>query len=1430
MLSKHPSIVVVDDSQASSHEMTSLEKAPGVTTTTVKSSWRSLFAFTKRKHCISLFFGIATATVLGILKPLLSIIYGKLFASLTRFGDGTASGKQTLHSASIWCIALTAIAIASWIAQGGLMLAWIGFGELQAKSVREDMFTAMLDKDMEWYDSRDEGIASFLIRIQTQIRELQLAASQPLGLVIYQFIATTASLGVALYFSWNLSLVIIAIFPIAVVVLWLVSRGITPAIEAQKRELGKATNYANTAITAIDTVKAFNAQDQELWKYLSSTKKMTIYYLKQARANAMQFGLVKFLAVSIFVQGFWYGLYLVDKGLSPASVITTFYSCITAVQAIEVMLPQILVLTRGMSAGATLKNIMQQIQHGAKAMDMGGTLQPETCQGDIEVKDIAFAYPTNPKQLVLDKASFFFPAGETTFVVGKSGSGKSTIGNILMRYYEKQSGQVLIDGIHIEDLSTDWLRKNVTLVQQQGVLFNETIYRNIAFGSRDGTTYQDVELAVKTGCLEETISGMPEGLDTIVGSNGRSLSGGQMQRVAIARSRLRDAPIVILDESTSALDNRGRTEVMDAIRDWRRGKTTIVITHDLSQIRGDEYVYVLANAHVIQEGFKKKPTNKSNGTFASLLITETDSPVTEEPPAYSSGPSIDPSNKRWSHLSNPFSNRPGSITDAGPVNRGPHRISFGAAIAQASDLQRQSIWAGPIIPEISRSRRPSHTLMRPSHTSRRHSDTVIVSSDLPNMAKWMTNSTPLSPVANRSTRILSLTSMDSNGQGQRFSTLLQGAADPTNTENEIPTSDAQARPSRASASMRKILSTVWPVLSIRQRLLLVLGFIGAVIVAAATPAFAYALSELLSTFYATTNQLGLAKQWALVLLGIAFLDGSAAFTTRYALEYCGQCWVNALRLEALKRIFSQPKSWFDMEENSPSRLNQCLDRNGEEMRNLVGRFAGLTVTVFIMLTISIVWAFIVAWQITIVLLACAPVFYLATVVFQLSTKKWEEECNRSAVITSSKFTETFANIRVVRALTLEAYFGKKYKSATRDTYHVGRKRAAYTGLFYGLLDMAILFAMALAYYYGTVLVTNGTRSVTQFLEVFNLMLLGFGNASALVAQIPQISSSCATATQMLHLANLPYNQSTETQGAARISSPFPVKMNNLSFTYPNQPSKTLDGITVEFKPGSCTAVVGHSGSGKSTIIALLQGLYPPDVQTQGPPALTYHGRSILECNITALRTFISTVPQTPILFPTTVLENIVYGLSESSPYLTTMAAERAAKEAGIHDFIVSLPQSYNTVIGDGGQGVSGGQAQRIAIARALVRKPKVLIMDEATSALDMESAEKIKACIKALVIRGVAVVMVTHNIDMMRSADTVVVLHHGQVMEIGGFEELRRRNGTFAKLLGDDRELEGEIINARTVRTGSIDSVSEIESEGDMTPLEVRTRYSWTRR
>ncbi|KAI4611581.1 hypothetical protein J4E81_002317 [Alternaria sp. BMP 2799] len=236
------------------------------------------------------------------------------------------------------------------------------------------------------------------------------------------------------------------------------------------------------------------------------------------------------------------------------------------------------------------------------------------------IYQVTFSYPSRADETVIRDASLLIRAGETTFVVGKRGSGKSTLAQLLVRFYRPSSGQIFLDDVPLEDLDVKWLRQKVMLVEQHSVLFNDTIRHNLALGQLgDAVDMQDIRNAVKFAMLEPVMESFPNGLDTELGMKGGSLSGGQRQRMALAQARIGISPVLILDESTSSLDYVTRAEMLDAIRSWRKGKTTIIITHDILQIRPNDFLYLLDNARVVQQGCRKE-LESQNGSFSLVLI------------------------------------------------------------------------------------------------------------------------------------------------------------------------------------------------------------------------------------------------------------------------------------------------------------------------------------------------------------------------------------------------------------------------------------------------------------------------------------------------------------------------------------------------------------------------------------------------------------------------------------------------------------------------------------------------------------------------------------------------------------------------------------------------------------------------------------------
>lgn len=282
-----------------------------------------------------------------------------------------------------------------------------------------------------------------------------------------------------------------------------------------------------------------------------------------------------------------------------------------------------------------------------------------------------------------------------------------------------------------------------------------------------------------------------------------------------------------------------------------------------------------------------------------------------------------------------------------------------------------------------------------------------------------------------------------------------------------------------------------------------------------------------------------------------------------------------------------------------------------------------------------------------------------------------------------------------------------------------------------------------------------------------------------------MSSSRDTAARLLRLVEPPRRPSHEHVGKLTISDPTPIKFTNLNFRYPRRPDTlTLRDFSLTIPANTCTAIVGRSGSGKSTIASLLLSLYeaPPPSSKDGTATVTLGRIDIRHLHTPTLRSLMSIVPQQPTLFPDTISANISYGLDPSSPLNTMENIRAAAQAAGIHEFIESLPRGYATVVGDGGGGIglSGGQAQRVVIARALVRQPRILILDEATSSLDIESAEVIRQTVRRLVAdgkRGLTVIIITHAKEMMEIADNIVVVDQGRVVEEGPYHVLAKRPG-----------------------------------------------------
>ncbi|KAH7126990.1 P-loop containing nucleoside triphosphate hydrolase protein [Dendryphion nanum] len=1354
---------------------------------------KSLFAFTTKEHipilCCAFFFG----TIVGLVFPALAIIYGLIFQQFAKFGSGQTNGAELLSSVSKYCLYLTAVTTGGWLASSLWFMAQVTFGELQAKGARNSVFNALLNKNIEWYDTRENGTAAVLSAVQLQIRDLQLSTSQPLGQGYQNFVLCVGSLGVAFYYSWNLTLVIICTVPLIFLVMSFLGGRLAKRAHEQADKLQLTIKYVTNAILHIELVKCFNGERSEIQKFAVAIARAADLYRRQAHIRSLQVGFMTFVTMSVFVQGFWYGSYLIISGKkSPGDVMTTFWGALLSIQGITGFLPQLIVIQKGKVAGARLQTIIAKTRAKKRETEkLGGKRSPGDCKGKVEFTNVSFAYPSRPNHLALRDVSLSFPAGKTVFVVGRSGSGKSTVGQLLVRFYEASAGQISIDDVIMGDLNTKWLRENVTLVEQHSVLFNETIRQNIALAKGGQEVNDDlIKGAINFAVLENMIKDLPQGLNTKAGAKGNSLSGGQKQRVAISRAWLRDTPVLILDESTSALDYITRSTILSSIRKWRHDKTTIVITHDISQIESEDYIYVLDEAQVVQKGYRAVLEAAPDSAFQTFVAAEDEKKYLDEVVSddydYSIYDLYD--RPRWE-------GRPTSVADA---------LFSDTLLSPFLNPNRSSmIMSTPIRPSatISDALRKMSVTHDPPRSNNLSKPLPFATGDPNNLGETRSHGlSALRPLSSISTHPISL-SQDVPIR------LDMGDSTSNNSKSRLKRWNRRSASSSGTLSVIQILKTFWPRLDWQTRATVTFALICATVHGGCTPAFGFLFGRLLSTLYATTNQRTLSMRYSLAILGVSIIDGLMTYAFYFLFDVCAQKWVNSVKEDAMKRVLAQPREFFDQENNSVARIAECFDHFGEEARNLPGRFLPIIIVMIVTITVAFIWSMSICWKLTLVSISTGPILYGILSVFNATSGYWETLSNLAGENVSEVLYETFINIRTVRCLVIEEVFRNKYMAVATTALNAGTKRAIYTGSVYGLNYSGAYFVAALCFWYGAYIIASGEFPTTSIVQTFTIILLSVSQVNHIGNYIPQINISKDAGSRLLRLANLKSN-SHELQGTTPMASAGDINFHNLSFSYPTRKDHlVLKRINLFIPRGSCTAIVGSSGSGKSTIAALLLKLYQTEASA-ALPGLTISSTNIRDLHTQSLRSRITIVSQNPILFPGTIAENISYGFPLSSPRASLDSVRAAATAAGIDEFITSLPDAYQTLVGEGGTGVSGGQAQRIAIARALVRDPDILILDEATSALDVESAGTIRDTIQRLVMevktgervweggtrkkgrfdrrsagRKLTVVIITHAREMMAIAEKVVMMDQGIVVEEGTFEELRRRRGAFARLL-----------------------------------------------
>lgn len=543
-----------------------------------------------------------------------SVVEPVLPAMMKELLDNGFSSNRGQWDWLLYPVAIVAIfvvrAILGFI--GDYAMSWVS--NHVVTDLRQAMFTRLLILPNSFFGDNLSG--RVMSRIAYDVNGVTGAATGALTILVKDSLSIIGLLGWLLYLNWKLTMVTIIMVPFIAIAVRIFSKRLRHVAKASQEAQGAITQVLQEAIEGYKIIKIFAGQHYETDRFIEVQQKQRRLNMRGTVAAAAQGPIVQFFAAIALATIMGTAMYQVanDK-----TTVGSFVSFITAMLMLLAPLKRITDINapiqRGLAAAESVFGLLDAVPED----DQGTETLKQPVHGEaglVEFDQVSFTYP-GAERPALSQVSFTIQPGECVALVGQSGSGKTTIANLLPRFFHIDSGEIRINGHKLETIRLTSLREQIALVSQEVVLFNDTIAANIAYGSRRNASPEEIQAAAKAAHALEFIEKLPQGFDTMVGEHGVKLSGGQRQRLAIARALLKDAPILILDEATSALDTESERHVQAALDELMRGRTTLVIAHRLSTIERSDRIIVLSQGRIVESG-SHATLLAQGGTYANL--------------------------------------------------------------------------------------------------------------------------------------------------------------------------------------------------------------------------------------------------------------------------------------------------------------------------------------------------------------------------------------------------------------------------------------------------------------------------------------------------------------------------------------------------------------------------------------------------------------------------------------------------------------------------------------------------------------------------------------------------------------------------------------------------------------------------------------------